>query len=140
MPSELCVSVRGVQCAPPLVVFHTPPPADAMYIVFGFVGSAARPVMRPDVVCPCWSLAMPRGPSSLQLPAKVGAFDGGSERLASCETPFGRCWMSPGLRDCARVSGGVDGNSDGGEAAPARPDVAAATGPTVCAPPATSAV
>src|ERR1044071_9374720 len=40
-------SVRGVQLVPPLVVFHTPPDAVAIYTVFASVGSTAIPTVRP---------------------------------------------------------------------------------------------
>src|SRR5262245_12986836 len=48
-PTErsLIASVKGAQVLPSSVVFQTPPSAAPMYIVPGFVGSAAIAVARP---------------------------------------------------------------------------------------------
>src|SRR4051812_19717551 len=64
-----CVSVLGVQVAPPSVVFQTPPPAAAIYTVLTFVGSAAMPVIRPETGWRpgTWPLPMGPGPSAVQL-------------------------------------------------------------------------
>ena len=41
------LSVIGTQFVPPLMVFHTPPPAAAIYMMLALVGSTAMPVIRP---------------------------------------------------------------------------------------------
>src|ERR1700758_3848190 len=68
------LSVNGVQPVPPLVVFHTPPPAVATRMVLELVGSTAIPVMRPlvspSLVSPALSelsVVSAAGPSSVHV-------------------------------------------------------------------------
>src|SRR5688572_6687133 len=50
LPMKLmsCWSVSGVHALPPLVVFHTPPPAVATYHVLGSLGCVAMSSTRPE--------------------------------------------------------------------------------------------
>src|SRR6266849_4873210 len=60
-----CVSVSGFHVVPPSVVFQTPPPAEAIYKVLAFNGSAATPAIRPLSIWPNSFNAA--GPMAVQL-------------------------------------------------------------------------
>src|SRR5947199_47601 len=72
MFSEHWESVSGVQLLPPSVVFHTPPLAAPMYIVFAFTTAIA--VTRPDAVYnPPKPEMMELGPSATHPAVLVAA-------------------------------------------------------------------
>ena len=76
------------------MVFHAPPPAVEMYIVFGSVESVAMPVTRPltawrPVVCP---LLIGSGPT---LNQRSGTFVGAAPRPVP--------WMTSGMLETVRL-------------------------------------
>src|SRR3954464_9666976 len=95
MENDFSPSKMGEKLVPELVVFHTPPPAVAMYQTRPSFGSTARSMIRPDVSA---------GPISRSVrPAKVFSPYLSFESAAGASAFFVGCAKAANEKNIARM-------------------------------------